>query len=288
MQSSMPVKPADLPVPVRERLEHLIEENKLELPVLPEVASQVIQLSFDESCEIRQLTDLIQRDQSMSAHVLRLANSVMFGATVPIVSLQHALSRLGLSKVREIALMISCETKVFKVEGFDLRVRGLFKHAVGSAAYAQEIARALRQNVEEAFLCGLLSDFGRPVLLQALVDLRREMKVEISRDVIDAASGEFHCRVGSQMAKAWKLSPLLAESILHHHDPESASPEVELAARMTRLANDFSHWIMGGKEIDVDALRAHPQLEPLNIYPDLAEDLIGRKDKVLAIAEQIG
>jgi len=235
MQPSSSVEPAELPAPVRERLVSLIEENKLDLPVLPEVASQVIQLSFDEACEIRHLTDLIQRDQAMAAHVLRLANSVMFGATVPIVSLQHALSRLGLAKVREIALMISCETKVFKVEGFDLRVRGLFRHAIGTAAYAQEIARSLRQNVEEAFLCGLLSDFGRPVLLQALVDLKKEMKVDISRETIDAVSGEFHTRVGAELAKAWRLPPLLSESILYHHEPEKAGAEAQSAARATRL-----------------------------------------------------
>lgn len=288
MPSPLPDAAVALPEPMRKRLETLIESNKLELPVLPEVASQVIQLSFDEACEIKQLNALIQRDQSMAAHVLRLANSVMYGSTIPIVSLQQALARLGLSKIREIALMISCETKVFRVEGFDLRVRALYRHAIATAAYCQEVARLRRQNVEEAFLCGLLSDFGRPVLLQALVDMRKAMGLQVAREAIEAASGEFHCRVGAAMAREWKLPARLAESILHHHDPENANEDGQTTARAVRLANDLAHWAIGPKKVEEDDVRNHPQLAALNLYPEDVERLIEMRDKVLAIAEQIG
>lgn len=275
-----------LPAEMRSALVQKIEAGQIDLPVLPEVASQVITASMDESCDIRKLTTILNRDQSMTAHVLRLSNSAMYAASVPIVSLQQALSRLGLKRIREIALLISCETKVFKVAGFDLRVRALFRHSLAAAAFAQEIARARRWNVEEAFLCGLLHDIGRPVLLQTLVDLRKEMKLDVEKEAIEEASTEFHCRVGCDLAKKWELSDRLIETIEYHHDPESA-PTVSRTAMMTRLADDLAHFSMGKKGIDEEAIRNHPMNVPLNMYPDELESLITRRAEIVEMVDQM-
>lgn len=62
-------------------------------------------------------------------------------------------------------MLISCRSKVFNVEGFKTDVRESFDLSLATAALSQEIARVRRLNVEDAFLCGLLHDIGRPVLL---------------------------------------------------------------------------------------------------------------------------
>ena len=66
-----------------------------------------------------------------------------------------------MKKIREIALLVACQAKVFRVPGFDQQVRAIFKHCIAAAAFAQEIARMRRWNVEESFLCGLLHDAER-------------------------------------------------------------------------------------------------------------------------------
>src|SRR5438132_707575 len=83
----------------------------------------------------------------------------------------------------------------------------------------QVIARARRWNVEEGFLCGLLHDVGRPVLLQAMVDLHRELGYPLDRQSAFAAMDEFHCRVGKYLTEEWTLPARVAETILYHHDP---------------------------------------------------------------------
>lgn len=283
---SAPEAIAPLPAEMHAALVERIESGRIELPVLPEVASQVITASMDESCDIRKLTTILNRDQSMTAHVLRVCNSAMYAASVPIVSLQQALSRLGLKRIREIALLISCETKVFKVAGFDLRVRALFRHSLAAAAFAQEIARARRWNVEEAFLCGLLHDIGRPVLLQALVDLRREMQLEVEKDAIEEASREFHCRVGGDLAARWELSERLIETIRFHHDPEAA-PTVSRTAMMTRLADDLAHHALGKGKVTEEEIRRHPMNVPLNMYPDELDGLLARRDEIVEMVDKM-
>lgn len=285
-QTSDTTAEAVLPEVLRDALVERIESGGIELPVLPEVASQVINASMDPECDLRQLTALIGRDQSMTAHLLRLSNSALYASPVPIVSLQQALSRLGLKKIREIALIISCETKVFKVEGFDLAVRTLFRHSLAAAAFAQEIARHRRWNVEEAFLCGLLHDIGKPVLLQTLSDLKQKLEIEVDRDAILAGTDEFHADLGSKLVKHWKLPVRLSETIEFHHEPEKAE-SASGTAMMTRLADDLAHTALGSREIPEQELLEHSTLVPLNVYPDEMERLLASRKKILEAVESI-
>ncbi|MBI4880654.1 MAG: HDOD domain-containing protein [Planctomycetes bacterium] len=273
-----------LPAELHAALVSLVEKKAIELPVLPEVASQVITASMDEECDLRHLTTLISRDQSMTAHLLRLANCALYAPAVPILSLQQALNRLGLKKIRELALIASCESKVFRVAGFDLAVRGLFKHSLAAAAYAQEIARKRGDAVDEAFLCGLLHDVGRPVLLQAISDLKGEMGVEVERQSVLAAAAEFHCRVGSDLVQSWGLPERLAGAILHHHAPAQGEG-ARSAAMLTRLADDLAHYVAGPKDVTAEALRAHELLAPLALDGQEMERLLALKDTVLQIVE---
>ncbi len=272
----------DVPIELRMGLEQMLVSNKLDLPMLPEVASQTIQASMDENCDLKKLTTLIQRDQSMTSHLLRLANSALYGGTVKIVSVQQALSRLGLSKIREIALVVSCETRVFRVDGFELAVRTLFRHSLAAGAFAQRLAKLRRWNVEEAFLCGMLHDVGRPVLLQALSDIRREKKLDVPREVLMTAATEYHCAVGSLLVAKWQLPARLAEVIVHHHDPEHA-PTAGPTAMMTNLADDLAHFALGDKPVTENHLRAHPMVAGLNIYPAEMDALIAQKDLIVSV-----
>lgn len=275
-----------LPAPLRDSLVQRIENGKLDLPVLPEVASRVISLTMDENCELTQLSQIIQRDPSLAANVLRIANSALYAPPTPIVSLQQALNRLGMKKIRDIALVISCESRVFRVDGFDLAVRAMFKHALAAATYAQEVARTRRWNVEEAFLCAMLADVGKPVVLQTLVDLKREFEIDAPREALEAAAEDFHCRVGATLVKSWKLPARTSETILHHHDPESA-PTAAQTAMVTRLASDLAHRAIGPKKLGEEQLRAHPLCVPLNLYPEEMDRLLAMGDKVKAAAESI-
>jgi hypothetical protein len=139
---------------LRENFRTLMEEGRLELPLLPGIAAQVMQASSDQDCDTKRLSDIIHRDQAMASHVLRLANSPLYMSRMQIVSLQQAVSRLGMKKIREMALIISCESRVFQVKGFETEVRALFRHSLAAGAFAQEIARMRRWNVKRLFSAG--------------------------------------------------------------------------------------------------------------------------------------
>jgi putative nucleotidyltransferase with HDIG domain len=271
----------------RERFLEKIAEGSFELPMLPEVATLVMAATQDENCDAKRLSRMIHRDAALAGHVLKLANSPLYAPTVPIVSLQQAVSRLGMKKIREMALVVACQAKVFRVPGQDARVRALFRHSVAAAAYAQEIARLRRWNVEEAFLCGLLHDAGKPVLLQLLVEVERELDLGVDASVVEDVVDEMHGSVGGRLVEEWRLPARLAETIVHHHRPHEA-PSAAQSAMMTAIADDLAHFALQSKPVTEAQLGAHPLLVPLNLYRDELDALIARKDAVKAAAEAVG
>ncbi|MGK0339106.1 MAG: HD-like signal output (HDOD) protein, partial [Candidatus Azotimanducaceae bacterium] len=80
---------------IRLIFEDQLDRNEITLPVLPEVAATVIQLSTSEDVDAQQLANLIQGDMSLAGHVMRVANSALYRPVTPFVSLQQAITRLG-------------------------------------------------------------------------------------------------------------------------------------------------------------------------------------------------
>src|SRR6478735_3476344 len=194
-----------VPAAIRSELESKLNAGSLELPLLPGVAMEITSAAAKEEVDARTIAEMLKRDAALSAHVLRIVNSPVYSPRVQIVSLQQAVSRVGAVKIREIALIIACRTGVFKAKGYEEELADVFAHSIGTALFAQEIARQTRNNVEDAFLCGLLHDVGRPVLLQALVTLLRDAKAVAERENVLALVSELHETAGSALAKAWKL-----------------------------------------------------------------------------------
>jgi putative nucleotidyltransferase with HDIG domain len=264
----------------------------IELPVLADVAQRVMLVTERADVDARQLADLVRSDAAFAAHLLRIANSPAYAARTPIVSLQQAVSRLGMGTLRGIAVIISCKTRAFHVEGRETLVRELFRHSLVAALHAREIARIRRLNVEDAFLAGLLHDVGRPALIQAAIDLEAELGVAPLTDAeLSLIVGGLHEEVGEGMTRAWGLAPRLSETIRYHHHPELAKDAS--AAALVQLADELSHHAAPMRSPDsprcvsVDDLSHHPALATLNLYPEDLEALRVLGPELVAQAEAI-
>jgi putative nucleotidyltransferase with HDIG domain len=279
-QSDVLKAPNDLRAALRERL----AEGKLDLPILPEVAMQVVRLTTAGDCGARELAELIRRDQAIAGHLLRIANSALYSRGVSITSLQMALSRLGMARIREMTLAISCQSRVFSARGREGDVRRVFRHSLAAAMFASEIARTQRRNVDEAFLLGLLHDVGRPVVMQALADLTAERTCALTEVEYWSAVDEAHAEVGADILAKWGLSEKLVEAVRHHH-AAAVEPGLSCSWAQIRLADDLAHWAIEGDATSFEPLREHPCLDILNIYPDDLDLILQQHHKVIATLE---
>ena len=211
----------------------------------------------------------------------------LHGGRTRIISLQQAISRLGMTTIRQIALAVSCETRVFRVKGHEGRVREMFRHSLCTSFLAQEIARLVRRNVEEAFLSGLLHDVGRPVVLQEVIDLSAELRCALPGDALEATMDAFHARAGAAVARTWGFLPGLVETIEHHHEPTLAPTHAALAA-LVALADDIAHHLCLDRPVDLAMLKNHPSLKVINVYPEDLDKLLLRGPEALSWAEAFG
>ena len=212
-----------------------------DLPPLPTILMKALEMTMDPDASIRNLHLLISQDQALSAKILRIVNSALYSLRREVSTVSHAVTVLGMDTVKAVIMAASVD-HVFQ-SSKDLGTKLMTEHAWGTALAARAIARHVRyENVEEALICGLMHDIGKPVMMQNLRDRYQEILSEVYEGKSGfhllelQAFGFSHAHVGALLAKKWNFPPQLAEAVGYHHDPLSAPRHKQLAC-IVHLAN---------------------------------------------------
>ena len=281
--------------PPLERLEQAltqkIQTGEIELPLLPQAASKVLALASDPNADAAKLSALIHQDQALAAHVLKIANSPAYMPRSPVVSLQHAVAMLGITLLSEIAFTASLRVGAYQVPGYEAEVKQLWRHSLATGAFAKEVARAKRMNVESAYLCGLLHEIGKPVVLRIATTIARDPKnnwVKALAPILDNKSHikilieGYHTRVGILIADKWSLPKQVAEAIQYYGDYEH-STAFRQECMLTFVADRLASHLLTPEEMPEDSLRDHPVFAELNLYPQDIDKLLTTRDQILTI-----
>ncbi len=214
-----------------------IEQSMEAILPIPQVALKILRLIDEEEYDIKALTKEIRKDQVISAKTLKLCNSVMFGGTNKIESLDHALIYIGLQTLVKLVISASVDNYFsHSGSGYSLCKGGLFHHAIGTAIISEKLAD-LTGMVKPglAYTAGLLHDIGKVVLDQYVSSayplFYRQLYDESSSflDTEKAILGIDHTEVGSDLARKWSFPESLIDVIRYHHRPEDATHNLELA-----------------------------------------------------------
>jgi putative nucleotidyltransferase with HDIG domain len=259
-----------------------IKTGDVELPLLPQAASQVMALASDPSADAAKLSSLIHQDQALAAHVLRIANSPAYMPRSPVVSLQHAVAMLGITLLSEIAFTASLKSGAFKVPGYEDDVKQLWRHSLASGAFAKEVARMRRVNVESAYLCGLLHTIGKPVVLRTATTLASQQRIALEKPVLSGWMAGYHTEVGAMIADKWGLPKQVAVAIQYYGDYDHAT-EFRQECLLTCVADRLASHLLTPDEMPEDTLRDHSVFAELNLYFQDIDKLLLTKDQVLTI-----
>lgn len=193
------------------------------LETLPAVAQRLLALTADPDASFQAIEQLIGADAALTARVLRLAASPLYGGQAA-QNLQAALVRLGLREVRNLALGASVSAK--KADAFH---RGLWRYSLGCAVLAETLADRLgRARFREPFVCALLHELGTLVLAKINGPVYEPLVGTIGGAVQAAREqqllGFTHCDIGALAAERWNLFDGLSPAIQFHHAPSDAEP----------------------------------------------------------------
>lgn len=251
---------------------------------MPEVARKVVTLSQDADSDAAALAQLIQSDQALAAHVMHIANSAAYSPNTSLVSLQQAITRLGMNLITDIALAASISAKMFKVPGFEKRAAFIWRHALASALWGKEIARLCRRNVEATFLCGLLHSIGRPVTIQVLLELADKNATQLTEPELLALEEQYHTQVGIAVAERWQMPQIVCEAIEFFHD-YSAAPQARDQTTMVHGGAAFASHMLTPDLLPASALSQLPVLADLNLYSDEVNRLLAKMDDIKSTME---
>jgi len=195
------------------------------LPPFPAVALQLLGLLDDDEVPMKKVVDLLKIDPALSAEILRVSNSALYGLSRRIDSVSHAIVVLGTEVVKRLALTVALGrfSQSF-IHNQGLRV--CWDHSVATALVAEQLAQAMDQPRDRAYTGGLLHDVGRLALLACypveygnLFEVARENgfnELECERQLFDID----HCGAGEWLAHSWNLPTDFVEAIAHHHTAE--------------------------------------------------------------------
>ena len=159
----------------------------------------------------------------MAATILRYANSAAFRGVTATSTLEAAITRIGAKEVSKIALATTIGASAIVSGCLSQLRRRSWRLAMTSALLCRALSRWRRQDPEEAFICGLLHDFGRVVAtacFEEVITRTRDLRVMTEAAWAEAVD-RFHVELGLVTAARWNLPPLICGVIMAHHVPES-------------------------------------------------------------------
>lgn len=199
-------------------LDGFLKRPNVELPRPPAVALEVLELSRKPTARIEDIASLLEREPLLAGRVLKLANSALYGATVPCVTLKQALIRMGLAIVRDVVMEAAMHMTVIHAQGLNATLESIRRHSSAVAWISRFVARNTPLEAENAFLLGLLHDVGLSVALVAVSEYQKARKLpqRLSPSAWLAAES-VHERFSSEVLKLWGLPPALTLVVANHH-----------------------------------------------------------------------
>lgn len=218
-----------------------------DLPALPGIVSEVLNMTEDPMVAMSQISDSIQHDPALTAKILKVSNSSYYGMKQYVGTLKLALVILGVREIRNIVLGVSVFESLSDRKVDALVARNFWEHSVRAAGFSKKLGAALALGLQgEDFISGLLHDMGKLVLLrQSRLAYTRVFKASggCSEPLCSLEINTFgfdHADAGAALAAYWNLPQTLADAIWCHHgsaDRMIRNAKDPTLAALVRIAN---------------------------------------------------
>lgn len=253
-----------------QRIERIVERVQ-SVPPLPAAAQKLCRLSQNLNTGIGEMAQIISEDASLTAKILRIANSAFYGLSHRISTVSQAIVIIGFHGVRDLALSAAVFSS-FKNKGERVAIiaEEFWRHSLATAIAARMIAQRLRpKNTEEVFTAGLLHDIGKLIFLEHFADEYSEI---LSRSAASPqylhvlemeAFGVDHAFVGGKLCQHWRIPEILSSSIAGHHSYGTLSGKIADEVQMLHMVQAGNNLakiaVIGGAgdyHVESDFLRA--------------------------------
>jgi HD-like signal output (HDOD) protein len=226
----------------------------------PAVVQRVMEYVRRPDFEIRQLQMMIEEDPSLSAKVLRVANSAAFAGAQPVASIRDAAVRLGARAVSDVTASVAAMALFKDIKGAGRVVRD---HMVSTAMVARVLSSRKESASPSAYITGLLHDAGKLLLMQTEDAAYEALLGQITNpDEIHLREREMlgfdHAVLAGHTLKQWGLPDPIPRIVAWHHQPSRAyeeGGEVGLTVALLRIADQLEPMLKTRQPADAAKLK---------------------------------
>lgn len=251
-----------------------------QLPTMPALLHELMQDFANENSKIEDISKKITMDQSISARVLKMANSVVYSRGVEVTSIDQAVIRLGFKQVSSLVVATALNNSFKTPKSFDKNKFWIDTFKI--ATIAKEIAKVSPKiDPDTAFTCALIHNIGELLIQQCFpteADLinaavsKSESKIDAQREML----GYDYSQVGAELVRRWKLPEFFVESTMQHLNPMDYE-HVNPGALIIRLSIFVAFAMQAGVPPAV-VVKRFPSVitSKLEIDPDNLTDLLSK------------
>ncbi len=263
------------------------------LPTLPPLYRELNAALEQPDTGLDKVAAIIERDISMTARLLQVANSAFCGRARPTTHLRDAVTHMGLNAVRSLVLSVELFAALDTgntLKGFSLSTVQAYALRAARIAFRllDKHGRENQEAARTAFSAAMLHDIGHVVLATALPAFYAPVSALARTEGLplhvaeERVHGFSHAEIGAYLLDLWGLPLPIIEAVAHHHHPERAGEEtfgvvgaVHVADRLAHLDTDPQ----AGQKVDADYLADVGVLDKLPAWTTLARDVINEGEQ---------
>ncbi|HOO63638.1 MAG TPA: HDOD domain-containing protein [Synergistaceae bacterium] len=242
----------EIPLPERpsiyvSRKENLTLEGLLRTPQklfsLPDIYFKIKQVIDSPKSSAAHIARVVEKDTSLSAKLLQIVNSALYGFPSRIDTIARAVTIIGSRELASLSLAVSV-TSLFKgIPKAFIDMRSFWEHSVATGVFARVLADKgqFKGDEDRLFVAGILHDIGRIFLFRhAPAEMADAMVLALQKKIplLEAEHEEFgftHALIGGKLLEQWKIPKVLWDSVRYHHLPERA--ENQMIASVLHVAD---------------------------------------------------
>lgn len=250
-----------------ERIRNILGIRELE--PMPVQAARAFQLASDGNARLTDFIGVIETDEALSARIVRIANSVYYSRGTRVSDIEKAVANIGLDELR--CLLSATMLKSLLHAQHPVREQ-IWANSVATAVLCRMLSSSVKElSPGAAFLCGLLHDVGKLVMIR-----RNGALYEKVNSLVSSSEGGFpdaeeqlfelsHIEVGQWIAQSWNFPTAVREAIAYHHQrpiPGSIDP-----AALVHIADTIAHSLGIGLPAHMRSFQRRAREETALLFP---------------------
>ncbi|WP_272698697.1 HDOD domain-containing protein [Desulfovibrio sp. Fe33] len=203
-----------------------IVRHETELAGFPDIFFRIKEILEDESASADRIAKVVSTDLSLSAKLLKLVNSPLYGFPRGIDSISRAVALVGAKELSTLALGVSAINYFKDIPPELVDMQAFWRHSISCGIFARLFAGTQSGlSPERFFIGGLLHDVGRLILFKKLPYAATEAMLFARENCLPMVEAELsvlglrHTDIGKPLLESWGFPESLSVMIDYHHDP---------------------------------------------------------------------